>query len=69
MRKRETLTAFQPERVDFIQQNLGRARMTPIAVAYEMKEKGYYSNTTYIGDIERTVKKIAAMLSNEVQAM
>jgi hypothetical protein len=54
---------FSPERIAFVKEHLATAKQFPNKVAEMMRAVGLYSAKTYLGDIERTVKKIVDNIS------
>lgn len=57
------LKKFKPEVVRYVQNNLRTAYAFPNVIAQELKEKGYYSPTTYIKDIAGSVRTIVKLLN------
>jgi hypothetical protein len=55
---------FSPERIAFVNAHLATAKQFPRKVAEMMREAGLYSPTTYLGDIEGAVRKIAGADNN-----
>lgn len=60
-----SLKAYKPDVVQYVRDHLYLSRTMPENVASDLKEKGFYSNTTYLKDIEGSVRKIAALIEKE----
>lgn len=55
---------YDADKVQYIRENLDVALEDPEKVARWMKDKGMYSSKTFVGDIRRTVFKLAEMIRN-----
>jgi hypothetical protein len=63
--RRWDLKHYTPSVVQYVRDNLETVREAPDAASFDLREKGHYSNTTYLGDIERSVKRIVKLIDEE----